>query len=67
MATKTSLLIETQESGENKRQITVTNVSASATDQQLYSFISAYAALSLNTPVGYVKVTRKDLEASNNG
>ena len=68
MAEKVSLILTVKNSpSDSAKQRTVTNVSASATDQELYDFLSAYAALSTDTAVGYAKVVRKDLEANNNG
>lgn len=68
---KTSLIIETQEMNETKKQMTITNVSASATDAQCYNFGAAIADLSTRTFLGIAKVTRTELtapqEATNNG
>ena len=63
MATKTSLIIESQEMNEAKKQMTVTNVSASATDAECYNFGAALANLSTRTFTGVARVTRTDLEA----
>lgn len=63
MATKVSLIIEVKNSSyDTKKQRTITNVSASATDKQLYDFLSAYARLSTDQAIGFAKVIRTDLE-----
>lgn len=62
MAERVSLIISVKNSPTDSiKQRTVTNVSASATDQQLYDFCSAYSALSTDTVYGFAKVVRKDL------
>lgn len=68
MADKVSLIITVQNSpNESPKQRTITNVNASATNQQLYDFCEGFIALSNDYPKGYAKVVRTELEAENNG
>lgn len=63
MSDKVSLIISVSTGvGESKKQRTVTNVSASATDNQLYLFSQAYVGLSTDSFEGAAKVTRRELE-----
>ena len=68
MAQKVSLIITVQNDPyESTKQRTITNVSASATDQQLYDFCVGYMNLTQDYAKSYAKVVRTDLEATNNG
>lgn len=69
MAEKVSLIISIKEptATATKRQKSVTDVSATATDEQLYSFAHDLIALTTDVFLGVEKVTRKELEVAGNG
>lgn len=65
----TSIIINTTRNGD-KKQRSITNIDPNATANQLIEFAGKLTALSTDTYVNTVKVTREELtwtEAANNG
>lgn len=56
-----SIILDTTDSGRQKRQKAITNVSAEATDGQLRSFAEAVNALTLNDLDKITRVEKKDI------
>lgn len=67
MSTTTSLIVNTSYGSGKKAAKAVPNVSASATDAELYNFGVALVALSTDTFEGVIKVTKQTLEAPTAG